>query len=135
MIEPTLALQDAIGARLVNTPAVTSLVPASSIVDGPRTPSVFPSIILGECQAVDSGATLDRKTIRVFMDLHIWTDEESLAGVKIITGAVTGAFEQPLLPSGFTLADLHVSSTHFLRDPTRGYGRAIVSLEAVGRVA
>ncbi|WP_152047185.1 DUF3168 domain-containing protein [Aureimonas psammosilenae] len=136
MIEPTLALQDAIGARLAGTKAVTDLVPAASIVDGPRTPAAFPSIIIGEGQTAYEEVTYERKHVRVFMDLHIWTDEESLAGAKIITGAVLGALDQPLTPEGIALVDLYIAGTRFLRDPSRNYGRAIVSVEAiVGRLA
>src|SRR5690606_20915740 len=52
MMEPSLALQKAIRARLIGTPAVTALVPAANMLDKNSRPEVFPSIIIGEAQTV-----------------------------------------------------------------------------------
>lgn len=52
MMEPSLALQKAVRARLVATSAVTTLVPAAHVLDRNNRPEVFPAIIIGEGQTI-----------------------------------------------------------------------------------
>lgn len=129
MIEPSLALQGAVRARLVDSEAVLALVPPSRIFDGRARPEQFPCITFGDGQTVLEVVTLSRKHVRVFLDLHCWTNEGGLAAVKTIAGAVSTALLTT--PSMGGLVDFFVAGTRFLRDPTAEIGHAVVSLEAL----
>lgn len=48
MFEPTLALQTTIRAALVNSPAVTALVPVDHIRSGSTRPDKTPAIIMSD---------------------------------------------------------------------------------------
>lgn len=131
MTEPSLAMQAAIRARLVASPAVVALVPAASILDKHARPVPDPSIIIGEGQTVPD-AGLARTRHQCFFDLHIWKKEASLVGAKQIAGAVRDA----LAPSfwsvpGLHVADLLVSSSRFIRDPDGQHSHGIVTLQAL----
>lgn len=129
---PEIALQTALRARLVGTPAVVALVPATSILDRNEQPAPDPSIIMGEGQSVDEGDAISRNLTRVFMDLHIWKKEPSTAGVKVIAGAIRKAIKARLaLPTGFHCADAYVSSARYLRDPDGLTSHAVVTVTAL----
>ena len=131
MIEPSLALQKALRGRLVAANAVTSLVPAASIVDRNGTPATFPSIIIGEATTT-GGGDLDRRRNDVWADLHVWTTETGLAGSKAIVGAIRGALaDGPWTLEGHHLADLHIRDVRFLRDPDGLHAHAVVSVNAL----
>lgn len=126
------ALQTAIRLRLVATPAVTALVPASSILDTNQRPAPVPSIILGEGQSLE-GDRLDRRDQRVVMNLHVWKREPGLAGVKAIAGAIRAALHAGRLPptEGVHFADCRVSSMRYLRDPDGETAHGVVTVEAL----
>jgi hypothetical protein len=130
MTEPSLAMQAAIRARLVATGAVTSLVPATSILDKNSRPETFPSIIIGEGQTVpDEG--LARRRHQVFADLHIWQKEAGLVGAKQIAGAIRDALADTFWNvTGLHVADLHIASSRFLRDPGGLHSHGIITLQA-----
>lgn len=130
MTEASLDLQKAIRARLVVTSAVTSLVPASSILDRNARPEVFPCILIGEGQTLmDAGIARDRS--QVFTDLHVWQTEAGLAGCKGIVGAIRDA-----LSDGYwtldhhQVADLYLSSVRFMRDPDGIHSHGVVTVRA-----
>lgn len=130
MTEPSLALQAAIRARLVAASTVTSLVPAASILDRNARPAPFPSIIIGEGQTVpDEG--LARRRHQVFADLHIWATEPGLVVSKQIAGAIRDALADTFwnVP-GLHVADLHVTSSRFMRDPDGLHSHGVISLSA-----
>lgn len=130
MTEPSLALQAAIRARLVAASAITSLVPASNILDRNARPVPFPSIIIGEGQTVpDEG--LARRRHQVFADLHIWATEPGLVVSKQIVGAVRDALADTFwnVP-GLHVADLFVLSSRFMHDPDGLHSHCVVSLSA-----
>jgi len=130
MMEPSLALQKAIRARLIGTPAVTALVPAANVLDKNSRPEVFPSIIIGEAQTVP-GDGLARTRYTVFADLHLWQTEPGLAFVKGVAGALWGAFRTPFYTiDGHHVADLHITSSRFIRDPDGLHSHGIISVEA-----
>ncbi len=58
MTAPTLNLQAAIRAALVNDEAVSSVVPAARIYDRHARPDVFPCIVLGDMQEVGDDFSL-----------------------------------------------------------------------------
>lgn len=128
-----LETQKAIRARLVATPAVTTLVPALHVLDVNQRPAPNPSIILGDSQAVDEGTSLARVHTRVFHTLHVWKKEPSLAGVKAIAGEIRAAIQagRLALPAGLHCADLRVSSMRFLRDPDGEHSHGVVTVEAL----
>lgn len=130
MTEPSLALQAAIRARLVAASAVTSLVPATSILDRNSRPEVFPCILIGEGQTVpDEG--LARRRHQVFADLHIWQKETGLVVSKQIAGAVRDALADTFWNvTGLHVVDLHVTSSRFMRDPGGLHSHGIISLSA-----
>lgn len=130
MSEPSLYFNRAIRARLVASSAVTSLVPASSIIDRNARPELDNAIIIGEGMTVpDDG--LARSRHEAFADLHIWRKEPGLVGSKQIAGAIRAALSDgPLAVELFHVADLRIASTRFLRDPNGTHSHGIVSLEA-----
>jgi hypothetical protein len=129
-MEPSLATQIAVRARLIATPAVTALVAATSIFDRTTRPEKFPAIVIGDGQTVREAITLTRGHVRVFSDLHIWINEGGLEGVKTLAGAVTTGLKAKPTIEGFRVVDWLIHSVRFLRDPGE-YGHAIVSIEAL----
>lgn len=123
----------AIRLRLINAPAVTALTPAASIMDRSARPERFPCIIIGEGQTVLEGADYSRLRVRTYADLHIWTQEEGLASLKRIAGAVVDALEDEPFWSvdGHFCADLLLRSVRYMRDPAGQHGHAIVTVEAL----
>lgn len=130
-MEPSLALQLAIRARLVASTAVTALVPAASIRDANGLPSIFPCILIGESQTVPGG-DVARTRHEVFADLHIWQKETSLAFSKQVSGAIRAALaDSRWTAAGLHVADLTVTSSRFLRDPGGAHSHAVLSLSAI----
>lgn len=129
-MEPSLELQKAIRARLVASSAVTSSVPAASIVDKNGLPSPFPSILIGEGQTVPDGG-LSRARHEAFFDLHIWVKEAGLVTGKQIAGAIRAALADSVwsIP-GLHVVDLHIASSRFLRDPGGTLSHAVITLSA-----
>lgn len=127
-----LAVQKAVRSRLVATLAVTSLVPAASILDRNQRPAPDPSIIIGEGMAME-GDRLDRSDQRVVLTLHLWKKEAGLAGVKAIAGVVRAALHNGRLPvtDGHHMGDCRVSAMRFLRDPDGETAHAVVTVETL----
>ncbi|MDW5313776.1 DUF3168 domain-containing protein [Rhizobium sp. PL01] len=67
-----------------------------------------------------------------FLDLHVWAKEAGLVSSKQIVGTVRTALADAVwsIP-GLQVADLHIASSRFLRDPDGLYSHAVVSLEAI----
>lgn len=127
-----LAVQKAVRTALVQTAAVTSLVPAASILDTNQRPAPVPSIIIGEGMAME-GDRIDRRDQRVFLDLHIWKKEPGLVGVKAIAGAIRAAIKSARMSNlnGFHFADCRVSRARFIRDPDGETAHGVVTVEAL----
>lgn len=127
-----LALQKALLARLVATPAVTALVPVANIIDRNQRPNPSPSIILGEDQGVDE-EFIKRNVVRVYHTIHVWKKDENLVGVKAIAGAIRVAIHMQRISSdvGFHFADCYVSQTRFLRDPDGETSHGVVTVTAL----
>lgn len=125
-------VQTAIRARLVATPAVLALVPATSILDRNARPAPDPSIILGEGQAVDEGR-IARNVQRVYATLHVWKKEPGLAGVKQIAGAIRTAIKSKTfgLDEPYHCGDSFVSDMRFLRDPDGETAHGVVTVECL----
>jgi hypothetical protein len=129
----SLSVQRAIRTRLVATPAVVALVPATSILDRHERPAPDPAIIIGEGQEVDEGTSLGRAHVRVFHDLHVWKREVSLEGVKTICGAIRTALHASRLALGDGLhcADWKVQAIRYLRDPGGDLSHGVVTVEVL----
>lgn len=114
-----LAVQIAIRARLISTPAVTALVPATSILDHHGSPAPRPGIVIGDAQIVDEGGTIARTRSRVFHTLHIWKIEPSREGAKRIMAEIRTALRAGRLDlgEGYHCADWRVSSMRTMSDP------------------
>lgn len=135
MPDPALAVQKAIRARLAGAPAVTTLVPATSILDRNERPAPSPSIILGEDQVVDTDSMIDRSMVRVHSTIHIWKEEQGLTGVKAIAGVVWKIIKASrlTLDAGLECADCRVNDTRFIRDPDGVTSHGIVTVETLVR--
>ncbi|NLS04615.1 DUF3168 domain-containing protein [Rhizobium sp. P32RR-XVIII] len=130
-MEPSLALQAAVRARLVSSSALVALVAAVNIRDANGLPAAFPCILIGEGQTVPGG-DIARKRHEAFLDLHIWTTESSLETSKRIAGAVRAALiDTNWAVTGLHVADLYVASSRFLRDPDGKHSHAVLSLSAL----
>jgi hypothetical protein len=130
MVEPSLAVQIAIRSALVASVSITDMVPASRIFDRTTRPEIMPCIIVGDGQTVNESTTLSRSHVRVFADVHIWTQETGLETVKTITGNARAALRAKPAIDGFHVVDWKVTRTRFLRDPG-DYGHAIVTVETL----
>ena len=127
-----LAAQKALRARLVASPGVTALVPAEAIIDRNKRPAPVPSIIIGEAQEIDEGATIARRRVRVVHTAHVWTRETGLVEVNAIMGAMRAALaERLVLDAGFHCADSHVASARAMRDPDGETGHGVVTIEVM----
>jgi hypothetical protein len=135
MPNPALAVQKAIRLRLTATAAVTSLVPAASILDTNQRPAPDPSIIIGEDQIVDPGMMLDRSVVRIHSTLHIWKTETGLAGAKAIGGAVWDAIASSRLSldAGLKCVDCRPTDMRFMRDPEGTMSHGVVTIETLVR--
>ena len=130
MSEPSLDLQKAIRARLAASSAVTSLVPATAIMDRNWRPEVFPCILIGEGQTL-APEGLARSRFVVYADLHLWQSDPSLSSVKTIASAVRDALaDGPRALDGFYVADLFVHGSRFMRDPDGVHSHGVMTLSA-----
>lgn len=130
-MEPSLALQAAIRARLVSSSALLALVPAANVRDANGKPSVFPCVLIGEGQTVPGG-DVARRRHDVFADLHIWQKEPGVVFSKQVAGAVRAALsDRRWSIAGLHVADLQITGSRFLRDPGGECSHGIVSLSAV----
>ncbi len=131
MMDPALALQKAIRDRLISASAMTALVPAEAILDRHARPEVFPSIIVGEGQALYARLH-DSYFDRVFADLHVWLAEEGTTGAKQVAGVIRDALRDgPLTAQDHRVSDLTVTAARFLRDPDGEHSHGIVSIQAI----
>lgn len=130
MSEPSLVTQIAIRSRLIADPAVITLVPAARIFDRNTRPEDMPCIIVGDGMTALEPITLTRSHVRIFADIHVWTDEAGLENVKTIAGAVQAALRDRLTIPGFGVIDWRVNGTRFLRDPGNA-GHAVIACEAL----
>ncbi|SFP62669.1 DUF3168 domain-containing protein [Tranquillimonas alkanivorans] len=126
-----LATQKALRNRLIASPEVTALVPATAILDRNQRPAPSPSIILGETQLVDEGTSFQRTHTRVYHTIHVWKQETSLEGVKRICGAIRRAVMSGRmnLDAGYHCADLRASGVRVMRDPDGETSHGVVSVE------
>jgi hypothetical protein len=126
-IEPSLALQAAVGARLTASAGVIALVPAEGIFDRSGRPELERCIIIGEGQAV-----YDDFHGTAYATLHVWVKEAGLTTSKEIAGACRDALkDRPWSLAGYVTHDLRVTNTRFMRDPQGEYSHGVVTVRAI----
>ena len=134
MIEPTLALQTAIRARLVTDPAVTALVEPDHIRSGSPRPDHVPCVIMA-----DSSTTLHGHDYRaqraawVHLDLHTWARGAGQDAAKELSHAVRFALDEPLRIKGGECDHFEVERVVYPRDPDPSLGHGVLSVEALVR--
>ncbi len=135
MIEPTLALQNAIRARLIGTQEVTDLVPADHIRSGSTRPDKTPCIIMSDGNTALHGHDYSsQRTAWAYLDLHIWTLDAGQDAAKEIAGVVIAALDaRNLQIAGGYCDHFRVTTSRFPRDPDPAYGHGILFVEALIR--
>ena len=136
MIEPTIALQRAIGDTLAADPAVTALVDPVNIRGGTMRPDRFPSILMGNGQTEFLGhASGSQYIARVFLTLHVWALEDGADTAKAIGFAVMNALKHAPAADGFAIDDFALPSVAWMRDPdpAQSYCHGVMTVEAVMR--
>lgn len=116
-MEPSIIVQTAVRAALVDHPAVSTLVDAASIRSGSTRPSGTPCVILSNPQTVNLGRTASGAfQTRVYLDLHIWAMEDGADVARQIGGAVTIALWDSPIPVA-DLDEYERPSFKYMRDP------------------
>lgn len=134
MIEPSLALQTAINARLTTTPAVVALVAADQIRTGSMRREQLPSVIMQGAQTEYLGyASGNQYLARVFLDLHIWTLDAGGDMAKAIGFALHGALLAPLDMVDCAIDFFEAKNVRWLRDPDPDFAHGVLNVEAVIR--
>lgn len=127
MGEPTLPLQAAIRARLLDSEAVMMLVPPDNVRDWTAAPPVSHSIVIGEGQSVFSDYHAN-----AYFNLHIWVKEPGLRIAKEIADAAINAIDgQRWTVPGLFVSDMGVDGTRYLRDPAGEFSHGIISVRAI----
>lgn len=135
MIEPVVALQTAIRARLLNKPEVIALIPADHIRAGSTRPDKTPCITMSDGNTTLHGNDYASQSAAwVYLDLHIWTLDAGQDAAKEIAGTVAAALSKYNLPIDGGYCDhFEVAGTRFPRDPDPAYGHGVLSVEALIR--
>lgn len=134
MIEPTLALQEAIRAKLINSPAVIALVSADRIKAGTSRPDDCPCIRIGEAHTIMHGNDYAAQRMAdIFLDIHVWTLNEGERKAKEITWAVQSALDGELSIPGADCFSFKITGTRYPRDPDPAYGHGVLSAESLIR--
>jgi hypothetical protein len=138
MIEPTLALQTAIRARLIGKPEVMAHLEDAPerIRVGSTRPDKTPCVIMSDGNTALHGHDYSsQRTAWVYLDLHIWQiGDDAQDAAKEIAGAVTAALDKRTLPiEGGYCDHFKVMASRFPRDPDPRYGHGVLSVEALIR--
>lgn len=130
---PSVAVQIALRARLIGAAAVVAHVPAAHILDRHARPVPFPSIVIGEGQALDEGADLARLRTRCFHDLHLWVKEPSFELAATVAGRIHAALHTPRLElaAPYHCADCLVAAARYLRDPSGELSHVVMTVETL----
>lgn len=130
-VEPSLAIQRAIRARLIADPAVTALVPAERIFDGRWRTEQLPCIIIGEGNVLYSNE-YETYHDEAYLDVHVWVREEGFELAKEITGVIRASLKQaPWTAEGHIVCGVTVSKARFIRGKDAENAHAIISVDAI----
>jgi hypothetical protein len=131
--DPSLALQAAIGQRLIESPEVLEWIPADNILATNGRPERVPCLLIGEGQSVFKRFGCISHAV-----IHGWQAENGLVQAKRLGSAIVAALtwdaqvERAVLPlDGWDAHDLAVTGIQYMRDPHANYSHCIVTLAAV----
>jgi len=134
MIEPTLALQKAIRAALIATPAVVASVPAGHIRSGSTRPDKTPAVIMSDGVTELHGRDYTaQRGAWVFMDLHIWDLQNGPDAAKSIAFAVQSALDSMPVFDNCECDEFRITRIVYPRDPKPEVGHGVLSVEALLR--
>lgn len=134
MIEPTLALQTAIRAALIASPAVTDHVAPDLIRSGSTRPGNMPCIVMsGGSTALRGDGYRSQRLAEVFLDLHVWTQGDGEDRAKEIAFAVQSALAGGVVIEGGSVEAFRITRAVYSRDPDPTFGHGILSVEALVR--
>lgn len=121
MAEPSLAIQAAVVATLLNDSGVTSLgTPpiGTRIYDRVPPGALFPYITYGLDQVNEDDSGDCGNAWEVFVPLHIWSRAVGQPEMKNISGAIRTLLHNNLMPvTGFNLVIFEHRTTNYLGDP------------------
>lgn len=136
MIEPTVALQTAIRAALIASPAVADLVPADHIRAGSTRPDKLPAIIMANGMTEFLGnAAGGQYVARVFLDLHVWALEDGAETARAIGFAVCNVLKDAPGATGFSFDEWELPAVRWIRDPdpAQNLTHGVLTVECVMR--
>lgn len=116
-MEPSLIVQTAVRAALLDHPAVSALVNADSIRAGSTRPDKMPCVILSDPQTINLGRTASGEfQTRVYLNVHIWAVEDGADMARQIGSAVTDALWDSPIPVS-DLNEYERPSFKYIPDP------------------
>ncbi|WP_314945905.1 DUF3168 domain-containing protein [Bradyrhizobium cosmicum] len=130
--DPSLALQKAIRTRLIASPELMALVQAEHVMDANGRPEIMPAVYIGEGQTI-----FRRWDTTTHATLHVWFQEPGLVQCKEAVSAIVAALRVDaqaagVLPiDGFTVHDMQITQTRYMRDPHGSYSHGIVTVAAI----
>jgi hypothetical protein len=130
--EPSYDLQQAIYARLLASADLMALVPSDNVQDATARPELIPCINIGEGQTA-----YRRFDSTTYATLHVWFQEPGLVQAKAAVSAIVQALhvdaqiEGVLVTDNFTVHDMRVTDTRYLRDPHGSFSHAVVTVTAI----
>lgn len=131
MSDPSLALQKMVYGTLSAAAPVTALVPATAILDKNARPEAFPSIIIGDGQAIFAD-NYNSFHDQAFLNIHVWVHEVGLTGAKVIAGAVKDALRNgPWEIDGYRAINVRSVNARYMRDDQGQHSHAVVSIAAI----
>jgi hypothetical protein len=126
---PILALKEAMRARLLATPAVTSLI-GQGVHDAPPRGSEPPYLVLGEALARENG-THEAEGWIIEIELIAFTRERGTRSALALAGVIeTALLTGPLAVSGHHISVFHVRETVTRHDEAKSLSRAALRLRA-----
>lgn len=130
MSEASLVAQRVAVAAMRARPTLLALVSAAHIFDRHQRPEVFPCVIIGEGQTLADEADCFTGS-EVFLQLHVWTTENSFVACKSIAGEIRRALKGvDTVLDGFEVS-LEFSDSTFMRDPGGELSHGIVTFAAL----
>ncbi|WP_375763079.1 DUF3168 domain-containing protein [Bradyrhizobium sp. Pha-3] len=130
--DPSFELQVVIRGRLLARPDLMAMISADNVMDLTGRPERLPSVIIGEGQTL-----YQRFTATVHTTLHVWFQEPGLDQAKTAAGLIVDALRVDAQRDGsltldhFTVLDMRVSDTRFLRDPHGSFSHALINVAAI----
>lgn len=134
MIEPSVALQTAVRAALIASPAVMAHVQPNQIRTGQMRKEHLPSIIMSNGQTEFLGhAAGEQYVARVWLDLHVWALSAGAEAGKAIAFAAQHALLSAPPVAGFAVDEFEAKHLVWVRDPNPEFAHGVLKTEAVLR--